>query len=172
MENTRTDYADMGKILRGPSTSFLGDKKDRLSGTISQNHFGPILDHIWFILTIFDLFRLVLGRAGPPGQPPDSQGVFPTNGRILFLEMWFMCFLDKVSFWGRIFHQSPFFSSTPIQSTSFSFPIHSTSNPLHLQYKEFNRSSIPKSEYKLNTDNTDNRDNNWYSIYIYIIYDI
>ena len=49
VENTRTDYADMGKILRGPSTSFLGDKQNRLFGTILGDHFGPYLiyvDHI------------------------------------------------------------------------------------------------------------------------------
>ena len=121
MENTRTDYADMGKILSGPSTSFLGDKTNRLFGTISGTTFGPILDHIWIILdhiwhilTIFDLsylvlgrgrppgpYRLRLGRGRPPGPPSDSQGVFPKG---------FVCwkcvlcvFSKKLSLWAVLF---------------------------------------------------------------------
>ena len=62
MENTRTDYAVMGKILRGPSTSFFVDKKKRLFGTIFGNHFGPILDHIGSIL---DQIGPIVDQIGP-----------------------------------------------------------------------------------------------------------
>ena len=43
MENTRTDYADMGKILREPSIHILGEKAHRLFRTTG----GTILDLFW-----------------------------------------------------------------------------------------------------------------------------
>ena len=54
MENTRTDYADMGKILRGPSTSFLGEKQNRLFEAIFEDHFGPYLIYFGPYLIYFD----------------------------------------------------------------------------------------------------------------------
>ena len=67
MGNTRTDYAVMGKIVREPSIHILGENKSRLFGTISGTTVGPFLDHIGPILSILDLFYLVLGRGRPPG---------------------------------------------------------------------------------------------------------
>ena len=133
MENTRTNNAVMGKILSGPSTSFLGEQKHQLFGTFLGNHIGTILDHIGSFLIILDLFRLCLGRGRPPGPPSDSQGVFPAglffpkNGRIFCLEMCFMCFLEKVSLGSGFFTNLPSFP--PLQSNPLHFLFQS--NPIH-----------------------------------------
>ena len=92
-----------GKIVRGPSTSFLGGKQNRLFGTISGTTFGPILEHIGRILDHIGPISFSLGPGPGPWPPwPKPRGIpaglfsFPGNGRFL-LNLCFMCFLEKVS---------------------------------------------------------------------------
>ena len=71
VENTRTDYAVMGKIVRGPTFSFLGENKNRLFGTtVGPTFWDHFLDNIGPILTILDLYWTYIGPyLGPKVRP-------------------------------------------------------------------------------------------------------
>ena len=49
VRNTRTDYADMGKIVREPSIHILGEQINDFSGPF----FGTMLDLCWTIIGLF-----------------------------------------------------------------------------------------------------------------------
>ncbi len=80
--NTRTDYAVMGKIVRGPSTSFLGETQIYVLGQFCRPLWGQYLIY-------FDPIRCILFTFGPGPAPwprPFSLGPWPARAPLMEAE--------------------------------------------------------------------------------------